>query len=91
MGKLYWSPGTCVWTYKDIASQVHGRVDWFEDINDMGYWWQTAHESGMCFALGSAKRCVEQALWQEQAARAARYAAGGRCSTEVSRESAQPV
>jgi nitric oxide synthase oxygenase domain/subunit len=63
-------------------------VDWFENINELGYWWQTAHESGMCFALGSAKRCVEQALWEEHAAKAARYAAGEHRFNEAIQEGA---
>lgn len=64
MIELYWSPGASTWTYRHHASQrVLGRVDYFEDVIEIGYWWQTSDETGICSTLSSAKRCVERAMW----------------------------
>ena len=77
MRTMYWVSGISSWTYVDTACKPNGRIDWFEGIDDMCYWWQTAYESGMSYTLDNAKRSVEHALWrraQDQAALAAQRA-----------------
>jgi hypothetical protein len=71
MRTFYWVSGISSWSYVDTTCKPHGRIDWFENIEDMGYWWQTAHESGMCFTLDSAKRGVENAMLRRAAEQAA--------------------
>lgn len=70
---MYWVSNISSWSYIDINSKSHGRIDWFEDIRDMGYWWQTAHENGVCFTIENAKREVEEALWRRCMVLAALY------------------
>lgn len=73
MRTFYWVSGISSWSYVDTTCKPHGRIDWFEDIEDMGYWWQTAHESGMCFTLDSAKRGVENAMLRRATEQAALF------------------
>jgi hypothetical protein len=64
MTELYWRPGASTWTYRHYASpRVLGRIDYFEDVIEIGYWWQTSDETGICSTLSSARRCVERAVW----------------------------
>jgi hypothetical protein len=71
MKTMYWVSNISSWRHIDIAGKTHGRIDWFEDISDMGYWWQTAHENGVCINLDQARRSVEEALWRRGMALAA--------------------
>jgi hypothetical protein len=70
---MYWVSNISSWNYIDIGGHTHGRIDWFEDIRDMGYWWQTAHENGICRSVEKAKRSVEDALTRRCLALAAVY------------------
>lgn len=74
MKTMYWVSNISSWNYIDIGGKVHGRIDWFEDIRDMGYWWQTAHENGICSTIERARRSVEEALMRRCMALAAMYA-----------------
>lgn len=71
MKEMYWVSRISSWNYIDIAGKTHGRIDWFDEILDLGFWWQTAHESGSCSTLDRAKRSVEEALWRREMALAA--------------------
>jgi hypothetical protein len=71
MKTMYWVSNISSWSYIDISGKTHGRIDWFEEISDMGYWWQTAHENGISINLDRAKRGVEEALRRRRLALAA--------------------
>lgn len=73
MKTMYWVSQIYSWNYIDIGGKTHGRIDWFEDIRDIGYWWQTAHETGMSHAIDLAKRCVEEAVVRRRMVLEARY------------------
>ncbi|AOB32405.1 hypothetical protein AKI39_19275 [Bordetella sp. H567] len=73
MKTMYWVSQIYSWNYIDIAGKTHGRIDWFEDIRDVGYWWQTAHESGSACSIDRAKRNVEEAVIRRCRALEARY------------------
>jgi hypothetical protein len=79
---MYWVSNISAWNYIDISGRTHGRIDWFEDIRDMGYWWQTAHENGVCFSIEQARCSVEDALSRRYAALAARYDLGAAAGDE---------
>ncbi len=73
MRTFYWVSGISgTWTYIDAAYKQHGRIDWFDDIADIGYWWQTAYHNGMSYSLDAAKRSVEQSILRKAAETAAR-------------------
>ncbi|OZI37816.1 hypothetical protein CAL29_05415 [Bordetella genomosp. 10] len=73
MRTFYWVSGIGgTWTYIDAACKQHGRIDWFDNIADIGYWWQTAHDNGMSYSLDVAKRSVEQAILRRATETAAR-------------------
>ncbi len=73
MKTMYWVSQIYSWNYIDIAGKTHGRIDWFEDIRDVGYWWQTAHETGNASSIDRAKRNVEEAVIRRRMALEARY------------------
>jgi hypothetical protein len=77
MKTMYWVSNISSWNHIDIAGKTHGRIDWFADIRDMGYWWQTAYENGVCFTIETAKRQVEEALWRRCVALAELYDRSG--------------
>jgi hypothetical protein len=81
MKAMYWVSNILSWSYIDINGKAHGRIDWFEEIPEMGYWWQTAHENGISFAIDSAKQAVEEALWRRFMAMAALYMENGGTNT----------
>ncbi|MFC4275314.1 hypothetical protein [Achromobacter aloeverae] len=73
MRTFYWVSGIGgTWTYIDAAYKQHGRIDWFDDIADIGYWWQTAYDNGMSYSLDVAKRSVEQSILRRATEAAAR-------------------
>ncbi|ANN68285.1 hypothetical protein [Bordetella bronchialis] len=76
MKTMYWVSQIFSWNYIDIAGKTHGRIDWFENIRDMGYWWQTGYETGVSYSLDQAKRGVEDAVMRHRMALEARYQAG---------------
>jgi hypothetical protein len=73
MKAMYWVSNISSWNYIDMAGKTHARIDWFDNIRDMGYWWQTPHENGIAFTIEAAKRSVEEALWRRSMALAALY------------------
>ena len=73
MKTMYWVSQIYSWNYIDIAGKTHGRIDWFEDIRDVGYWWQTTHETGNACTIERAKRDVEEAVIRRRMALEARY------------------
>lgn len=73
MKTMYWVSQIYSWNYIDIAGKTHGRIDWFEDIRDVGYWWQTSHETGNACSIERAKRNVEEAVIRRRMALEARY------------------
>ncbi|WP_233238530.1 hypothetical protein [Bordetella sp. LUAb4] len=73
MRTFYWVSGIGgTWTYIDAAYKQHGRIDWFDNIADIGYWWQTAYDNGMSYSLDVAKRSVEQSILRRATETAAR-------------------
>ncbi|HTK03073.1 MAG TPA: hypothetical protein VL522_25855 [Bordetella sp.] len=73
---MYWVSQILSWNYIDIAGRSHGRIDWFEDMRDIGYWWQTAYETGISSSIDRAKRGVEEAVMRRRMALEVRYLAG---------------
>ncbi|OZI20011.1 hypothetical protein CAL26_20880 [Bordetella genomosp. 9] len=84
MKTMYWVSQIFSWNYIDVAGRTHGRIDWFEDIRDIGYWWQTAFETGVCPSVEQAKRGVEDAVMRRRMALEARYLAGVHAAAEPS-------
>jgi hypothetical protein len=73
MRTFYWVSGIGgTWTYIDASYKQHGRIDWFDNIADIGYWWQTAYDNGMSYSLDVAKRSVEQSILRRATEAAAR-------------------
>lgn len=76
METMYWVSQIYSWNYIDIAGKTHGRIDWFEDMCDVGYWWQTSYETGSARTVERAKRGVEEAVMRRRMALEARYLGG---------------